>query len=142
MNLTIRKLIKKDFYSNYFELLEQLTVVEKEKITFDKFSKFVDDLNENHIIIVFEKKGKLLTSGTLFIENKIIHGLNKVGHIEDIVVDQSARGQNLGKLMIDYLTDIAKDKCYKVILNCKDLNIGFYEKCGFRKKGIEMAKYL
>ena len=142
MNLVFRNLVKDDFNKNYFELLEQLTDVEKEKITFDKFSQFIDNLNENHIIIVFEKDGKLLASGTLLVENKVIHGLSKVGHIEDIVVDKSARGLGLGKIMIDYLVNIAKENCYKVILNCKESNIGFYEKCGFEKKEVEMVKYL
>lgn len=142
MNLVFRELKESDFYKNYFELLGQLTDVEEEKITFDKFVQFTSNLNENHIIIVFENEGKLLASGTLLIENKVIHGLSKVGHIEDIVVDKSARGYGLGKIMIDYLVNIAKDNCYKVILNCKESNIGFYEKCGFEKKEVEMVKYL
>ena len=142
MNLVFRNLVKSDFNKNYFELLQQLTDVEKEKITFDMFSQFIDNLNENHIIIVFEKDGKLLASGTLLVENKVIHGLSKVGHIEDIVVDKSARGLGLGKIMIDYLVNIAKENCYKVILNCKESNIGFYEKCEFEKKEVEMVKYL
>ncbi len=33
MNLVFRNLVKDDFNKNYFELLEQLTDVEKEKIT-------------------------------------------------------------------------------------------------------------
>ena len=31
--------------------------------------------------------------------------------------------------------------CYKVILDCEDHNQKFYEKCGFHRKGVEMACY-
>jgi glucosamine-phosphate N-acetyltransferase len=29
----------------------------------------------------------------------------------------------------------------QVILDCADANVGFYEKCGLERKGVEMAKY-
>lgn len=39
-------------------------------------------------------------------------------------------------------TQTARDAgCYKVILDCKECNTGFYEKCGFAAKGIQMARY-
>ena len=33
------------------------------------------------------------------------------------------------------------NKCYKVILDCDDSNVGFYEKCGYSRKGAQMAMY-
>ena len=48
----------------------------------------------------------------------------------------------LGRL-VDYLINEAKRKgCYKVILNCKEDNVRFYEKCGLKRHGIEMKRYL
>jgi len=32
--------------------------------------------------------------------------------------------------------------CYKVILDCAEKNIGFYEKCGFKRKEVTMAWYI
>ena len=140
--MNVRKINYKDFYNNYFDLLNQLTDIEKEKITFDKFKIFIDNLNENHQIIVIELKNKIIASGTLLIENKIIHGLGKVGHIEDIVVDTTQRGLGLGKNIINHLTNLAESlNCYKVILNCNENNVKFYEKCGYTKKELEMVKY-
>ena len=31
--------------------------------------------------------------------------------------------------------------CYKVILDCSEENAGFYERCGYSRKEIQMAKY-
>ena len=52
------------------------------------------------------------------------------------------RGKGYGKMMIEYLIDKAKEnQVYKIILNCSDDNIKFYEKCGFELKSNQMAKY-
>lgn len=140
--MEFRNLQKTDYNKNYLNLLKQLTKVDKQKITFEKFKNFVDNLNKNHKIIVIEFKNKIVATGTVLIENKIIHGLSKVAHIEDIVVDKESRGMGLGKKIISFLIDIAeKENCYKVILNCKKENIKFYEKCKLKTHAIQMVKY-
>ena len=89
------------------------------------------------------KTNKIVASGTIFVEQKLIRNYGKVGHIEDIVVDESCRGYGLGKKMIEYLSNIGKDmECYKCILDCDDKNTGFYERCGYVRKGAEMSKYM
>jgi len=140
--MIFRNLEYDDYGNGYLCLLEQLTEVNPEKITFDDFAYFINNLNYNHRIIIIEKDNKIIASGTLFIETKIIHGISKVGHIEDIVVDENTRGLGLGKELISYLYNLAYlEGCYKAILNCKESNCGFYEKCGFEKKEVEMVKY-
>ena len=133
--MEFRNLEINDYYNGYLDLLSQLTEVNKKNITFEKFSNFIKNLNINHKIIVIIHENKIVASGTLFIEDKIIHGISKVGHIEDIVVDSESRGLGLGKKIVSYLTNLAKENnCYKVILNCKEENCGFYQKCGYEKK--------
>jgi hypothetical protein len=39
------------------------------------------------------------------------------------------------------LVNLAKNKCYKVILDCKEDLHDFYSKNGFNKNRIQMAKY-
>ena len=34
-----------------------------------------------------------------------------------------------------------KKNCYKVILDCAEHNIAFYEKCDFKRKEVQMVKY-
>lgn len=76
------------------------------------------------------------------IEKKIIHHKGKVGHIEDIVISNEYRNQGLGKMLIEFLINRAKEeKCYKIILNCQEQNIPFYAKCNFIKKEYQMVQY-
>ena len=140
--MQFRNLQKNDFNLGYLDLLSQLTEVNKNNISFEKFSNFIDKLSENHKIIIIINNNKIIATGTLLIENKIIHSISKVGHIEDIVVDSNSKGLGIGKQIVNYLTNLAKENnCYKVILNCNDHNIGFYQKCGYQKKETQMVKY-
>mmetsp|Transcript_27583 Transcript_27583/g.71572 ORF Transcript_27583/g.71572 Transcript_27583/m.71572 type:complete len:233 (+) Transcript_27583:240-938(+) len=56
--------------------------------------------------------------------------------------DWSMRGKKLGKRMVSKLLDRAREQgCYKVILDCKEHNIGFYTSCGFKVKDAQMSCY-
>ena len=138
----IRKIHNNDYYKEYLNLLSQLTEVNPEKITYELFSNFINNLHNDHHVFVNEYNNKIIATGTLLIENKLIHGISKVGHIEDIVVDKNHRGLGLGKNIINHLAEFAvREKCYKVILNCKETNCKFYENCGFKQYEVEMVKY-
>ncbi|KAG8813580.1 hypothetical protein FRC19_002334 [Serendipita sp. 401] len=94
------------------------------------------------ISIVSRATDQVVATGTVFIERKFLRGLGSVGHIEDIAVSKDMQGKKLGLRVIQVLVAISeKVGCYKTILNCSDENIPFYEKCGFKKKENEMAKY-
>ena len=132
--------IKIDDYKDIIVLLKQLT-----KCSYDKhsFEKYIDNLPNNQHHFVLEKEGKLIASGVLVIESKIIHNFRNVGHIEDIVVNKNYRGLGLGKKIIQYIISFAEKKdCYKVILNCDPKIQSFYESCDFKKYNIQMGKYL
>ena len=77
------------------------------------------------LVIVLRATDKIVGSGTVFLEQKFIRNLGKVGHIEDIVVDKSMQGRKLGLRIINALTGISELMgCYKTILNCNDDNVG------------------
>jgi glucosamine-phosphate N-acetyltransferase len=142
--MIFRKIEKNDFYKNYLQLLQHLTIVNPEKIDINTFSVFVEKLNDSHSVYVLEDSIINVVVGTitLLIEDKIIHNMGKVAHIEDLVVDPKYRGANLGKTLIKKITEIAKNaKCYKIILDCSENNEEFYVKCEFKKKGLQMAYY-
>ena len=85
---------------------------------------------------------KIVGSGTIIIEPKIIHGGKNVGHIEDVVVKNSYRGFNVSQDILDLLNIEAREKdCYKVILDCNEEIQRVYIKSGFQKKAIQMALY-
>eukprot|EP00775_Hariotina_reticulata_P013371 gene13371-13498_t len=88
------------------------------------------------------KQGKVVGTAALVVERKFVHACGKVGHIEDVVVDQAARGQKLGQKLIDELVKVAQEQgCYKVILDCAEHNVEFYGKCGLIRKEVQMVKY-
>ena len=104
-----------------------------------KLMTLPDEYAYNTYVIIENNINKVAAIGTIFIEQKIIHDGGLVGHIEDIAVNSDYRGQKLGKLIIDYLSELGgRLGCYKVILDCDVKNVGFYEKCNYNQAGIEM----
>jgi len=76
-------------------------------------------------------------------EKKFIHECSQVAHVEDVVVDATIRGKGLGKILLDQCLAIAEaEKCYKLILDCAEKNVPFYQKCGLEVKERQMVKYL
>mgnify|MGYP000388492422 CR=1 FL=1 len=147
---SIRPLKPSDFSKGFLGLLAKLTTVGN--VSEEEFTRRFKEIfnakekSDSHtppyFIAVIEDKGRIVATGTLLIEKKFIHGCGCVGHIEDVVVDETMRGQHLGQQMIRFLTDYAKHAhCYKVILDCSEHNVGFYEKCGYSRKSVQMAKY-
>lgn len=65
-------------------------------------------------------------------------------YIDDLCVDESRRGQHVGKQLYDYVLQYAKKiGCYNVTLNvweCNEAARRFYDKCGFKvqKTGMEI----
>jgi glucosamine-phosphate N-acetyltransferase len=95
-----------------------------------------------YVYNITSKSINILGSGTIIYETKIIHGCKNVGHIEDIVVHENYRSHGIGQKIVEKLTELANKKnCYKVILDCKETLIPFYEKIGFEQKGSQMSKY-
>tara|TARA_B100000941_G_C28229663_1_gene410899 strand:- start:75 stop:527 length:453 start_codon:yes stop_codon:yes gene_type:complete len=129
------------------KLLSQLTDVENSDgmiISKKEYADFFSNLQyNNHIYVMQTDEEELVGMATIIVENKLIHGGSKVAHIEDVVIHKKYRGLGYGKLLLDNLINKSKNfGCYKIILNCHEKNIGFYEKAGFQQKNIEMSLYL
>lgn len=91
-------------------------------------------------LVIVDAEERVAACGMLVLERKLIHSLGVVGHIEDIAVRADQQGLKLGKHLIEALTADAKAQgCYKVILDCDESNVGFYEKCGYSRAGVEMS---
>lgn len=124
-----------------FNLLSQLTTTPP--FDTDRFQKIILGLNDNHNIYCCIRENKLVGMVTLFIEQKLIHNGSSVGHIEDLVVDSNYRGQGIAKSLIKHCIGISKQRqCYKIILDGDRELVGFYEKCGFKEKEVQMAMYI
>lgn len=77
---------------------------------------------------------RVVGTATLLIEPKFLHSGGIVGHIEDVAVHQAYMQHGVGQMLINHLLDVCrKAKCYKVILDCAEKVVPFYEKLGFRR---------
>lgn len=67
-------------------------------------------------------------------------------YIDDLCVDENARGKKVGTSLYNYVLQFAKDAgCYNVTLNvwaCNNSALKFYEKCGLSVQKIGMEKIL
>jgi len=133
----IRPLSISDYDHGFIDLLCQLT--ECGQITYDEFKQrfyqMKQCLNTYYILIIedINLNKQIIGTATLVCEKKFIRQLGIRGRIEDVVVDNRYRGQQLGKLLIDLLTKFAHEKChcYKISLECKDDLVSFYKQFGY-----------
>lgn len=130
-------------HQKYLETLAVLTTVGT--VTSAQFDQLVSTWKKNPEIyyprVIADENGEVVATGMLIVEQKLIHECGKVGHVEDIAVLPNQQGKKLGQYLIEQLTLMAEQAgCYKVILDCSALNVGFYEKCGYKDSGVYMLK--
>lgn len=134
-SLVLRPLNRADYKFGYLELLAQLTSVGEigEAQFGSQFDRMRDCLNTYYIIVIEDRsKNKIVGSATLHVEFKFIHQTSLRGRIEDVVVDDGYRGQQLGKLLLETIKLLAKHVgCYKLSLDCKDTMIKYYNSLQF-----------
>ena len=79
------------------------------------------------------------------VNNEILTDI-KTLYIDDLCVDETRRGQHIGKSLYEYVVAYAKEnKFYNVTLNVWSLNesaMKFYEACGLVPQKIGMEKIL
>ena len=70
----------------------------------------------------------------------------KTLYIDDLCVDENARGKHIGRQLYEYVMEFAKNHgCYNVTLNVWADNtnaVEFYKKCGLKPQKIGMEKIL
>lgn len=70
----------------------------------------------------------------------------KTLYIDDLCVDEKARGGGIGKALYEYVIGFAKEQgCYNVTLNvwsCNETAMRFYEKCGLKPQKVGMETIL
>jgi glucosamine-phosphate N-acetyltransferase len=134
--MLLREILPEDYYNGYMDLLFEFSNYKKE-VTFEEFTTYINRHDQIRILVAVDEN-RIVGAGTIFKLDKLHN--NPVGQIEDVIITESYRGKGIGKQIIDHLVKIGLDemKCYKVILNCLDKNIRFYEKCGFEIVGSQM----
>jgi len=135
-----RKLEESDYHKNYLQLLSQLTQVGH--ISPEEFSNILAKIQSQIWVFEDTTANKIVASASILLEQKFIHGGGIVAHLEDVIVDQSYRGNQLGHKLIVSIVEIAKNSgAYKIIADCKPELLSFYSKNGFEKRGEQIAIY-
>ena len=121
-------------YNNFIKLINI-------NINTDIYNLFISNLNPNrHIIVLCEKDNQVVGTGSLLIEPKLTYNISYLGHIENIFVDEKYRNKGIGKEIVEYLVNYAREKlCYRIDLASEDKLINFYKGLGFNKQLICMS---
>ena len=125
-------------YKLIFNLLNELTdslVLEE-----NAYLEIINNLTDSHKMFVCIYNITIpIGIITLLIEQKLIHGGAKIGHIEDLVVQKNFRHLKIGKKLLEHCIDYAThQECYKIILNCHESLENYYTFNHFHKSGIQM----
>lgn len=138
-----------DDYDSYLPLLlEMEKFIGSDSINSPQEGIFKDNLNKRkeninlHLTIVAIEIStqKMIGSGTLWVEQKFLRNLGKVGHIDDIFVNENYRNKKIGTKILETLVKIAlnEENCYKIIAGSDDEKGKLFEKVGFKKSSNRM----
>ena len=109
----------------------------------DTFNNLIS--NERGSLVVAEEDGKILGMASISF-NLALRYNGEYCQLEELVVDQDARGKNVGGLLIEETLRLAKNRGCKefglYLLESTKHNQPFYEKYGFIKIGEEMRQSL
>lgn len=154
MELTIRKAEERDI-PGIVNLLYQVQDVHAQKrpdifkigarkYTDEQLSRIIDTTP----VFVAEDNGKIVGHAFcilyLHVDNNTPHYSNL--YIDDLCVDEAARGNHVGKALFDHVISYAKrEGCYNVTLNvwsCNENAMEFYKAMGMDVQKIGMEKIL
>ena len=109
----------------------------------DVFGKGVD--SENQYYLCAEKGGVIVGFCSLAVKNNLWQQ-GKLGHIDEIVVEETFRGNGIGKELLNRISQTART------LGCKRIELDsahhrkeaheFYEKNGFENRALLFSKTL
>lgn len=125
--------LSKENENSYFNIVKQLSGYAKKNE-----SKIINIINRK--IYLLRSDDKIVGTGSIFILVK--YHCDNMCLIEDVVIDNKYRNKGYGKKLIELLVNESKKyNCYKTILDCKENNVKFYNKCKFTNMGCHMALY-
>ena len=140
------KPIEDKYFSEIIILLQSISDFYPEKTNYQSILKLF--LNQRYVfgIVAIDSINngnteKVIGFGSLHLSRKIRGGI--IGFIEEIAVIENYKGRGIGKLIMQELIDNARnEKCYKLVLECRDEKKFFYEKLGFNCSGHSMSLIL
>jgi len=148
IRIGIRELVREDLNAGFLQSLDNL-VPRTSRLNRDRAKKLMREINSNELHRVFVavisegKKNSVVGTITLLVEPKFIYNGGRVGHIEDVSVRKGFERLGIGRRLVFHAVGYAKLlKCRKLVLDCSDGNIRFYERMGFSYQDNCMKKFL
>lgn len=146
MNYELRKACPKDI-KRIIELLHQVNMVHH-VIRPDLFKPYTTKYNEQELLAILDDDSKPIfvyddgeVKGYAFcqlseVKDNLLLQDNKTLYIDDICVDEQARGQHVGKALYEYVRDYAQSiGCHNITLNVWEGNgpaLSFYKNMGMK----------
>ena len=146
MNYELRRACPKDI-KRIIELLHQVNMVHH-VIRPDLFKPYTTKYNEQELLSILDDDSKPIfvdddgeVKGYVFcqlseVKDNLLLQDNKTLYIDDICVDEQARGQHVGKALYEYVRDYAQSiGCHNITLNVWEGNdpaLSFYKNMGMK----------
>lgn len=120
----------------------------KKKYTDEQLRKLIHDDSRPIFVAVDDQERVLGYAFCIFqqhLDDNILTDIRTL-YIDDLCVDETIRGQHIGKSLYEAVLAFARESgCYNVTLNVWTLNEGamkFYEKCGLKPQKVGMETIL
>ena len=137
-SVVLRDLWGPDLHKGFFETLAALRKIE---LTPEKAAEILRRRLAMGIRTIVAVIGDRIVGTASYIIEEKFYG--RVSHIEDVAVHPQFMGHGIGQRMIQELIDRSKGlECYKIILDCDDHMVTYYERAGFRKYNNGMRRDL
>jgi glucosamine-phosphate N-acetyltransferase len=143
-NYQVRELEKNDLDSELGFLETLSNLAEVGNLSLEKAEEVLEIINAqgSRVFVAVNDEGQIMGSVTLMLEQKFLREGKLAGHIEDVVTRKGYEGMGVASALMKKAVEIAQESgCYKLILDCHERLIPFYQKFGFKETGIEMKMY-
>ena len=131
--LLIREMAVIDLENGFFDALDALSpsnLAHEDAVVFFNVRRTLSRYLKTFVAV---DQSRVVGTASLLIEPKFIHSGGFVGHIEDVAVRADQQHNGIGAAMVNHILGVCRELgCYKVILDCEEHNIPFYQKLGFR----------
>lgn len=136
-NIRIAEIEFKHLDQGFLDTLDSL-VTGTSNLTKSRAEEILQEVKANPLhrvfVAVMKEHGRKKVVGTitLLIEPKFIFSGRRIGHIEDVSVRKGYQNKKLGSKLVLHATKVARDVgCIKIVLDCSDETMPFYEKLGY-----------
>jgi glucosamine-phosphate N-acetyltransferase len=143
IDFEVREISVTDLGRGFFETLSNLAPVGRISEEPENAKKVLHEITSNpfhKIFVAVKNDGEIIGSNTVLIEQKFIRNGGRLAHNQDLATKKGYEGMGIAKALMDRSFGFARQmKCYKVISECAEENVPFYEKFGFKKYQISIS---